>query len=302
MTALDTPVPARTLRAARGEAERAAQLFVRSVRRARWLTAAGAATGLTAGVAGMLVGSAWLLVGLPLLVLSLAVAWTPTDARRRPTRAAPGVALDPLTEPALHEHLAGLARELGVPGPSEVRLVPEAHIGIDLCTQRPVLRLGAPLLWHLDLAELDRLAAGPLAQLHAVVAPEVRPGLAVATRLDSARLADDTTPLAGALVRRLGRRLDARQRSLLAAVREWAEAAVPPTPADAGRRRPTGPSTAPCARWTRSKRSAGRPRPTPEWDCVRSPPAPWRPSPAASRWVPWRLARTMRSSARRCPC
>ncbi len=228
MNAREAPVPGTTMRAARREAERTALSLVRAVRRAWWLTAGAAGAALAAGLAGALAGPTVLLVGWPALALCLGVAVALRDARRRPRPAPPGVRLHPLAEGPLNEHLARLARDMGARCPSEVRVVPGAHAWLDLDPDRPVLYLGAPLLWHLDLSELDRLVAGAMSRMRALLAPEVRPGLTVAARLDSTRLAEDQTPLAGVLVRGLGRRLGARQNRLHAAVRVWADGALPP--------------------------------------------------------------------------
>jgi len=92
-----------------------------------------------------------------------------------------------LFERGLHQHLAQLAAELGVRCPTEVWVVVEPVVRLEPDPDDPVLYIGAPLLWHLDVAELDRLLAGQVSVMRAVHDPQVRPGLVLAARLDDAR-------------------------------------------------------------------------------------------------------------------
>ncbi len=227
MTALDLPVQGRSTRAARREAERAARSLTRTLRRITVAVAAAAVLGLLAGVLGLVLGRTSLLLGWPVLVLAASVGWTFRRAQRTLPPAQRGLQLNLLVETYLHEHLARLAGEVGVQCPTEVWLVPEADVRLVPDPDNPVLYVGAPLLWHLDLTELDRLVAGPLSRMRAVLDPMVRPGLLLSARLDVARLTDDATPVVGALVRRAGRRLDSRRQSLLDAVNLWSDSSVP---------------------------------------------------------------------------
>jgi len=141
-----------------------------------------------------------------------------------------------LFERGLHQHLAQLAAELGVRCPTEVWVVVEPVVRLEPDPDDPVLYIGAPLLWHLDVAELDRLLAGQVSVMRAVHDPQVRPGLVLAARLDDARLNSDRTPVVGMVVRRLGRHLRSGRLVLLDAVRDWGEGSKPrrlrPTEAD----------------------------------------------------------------------
>ncbi len=236
MTALDLPVQGRSTRTARREAERAARSMTLTLRRVMAAATAGAALGLVAGVLGLVLGRTSLLLGWPVLVLAASVGWTILNAQRTPPPAQRGLQLNLLVESKLHEHLARLATEVGVQCPTEVWLVPEAEIRLVPDPDSPVLYVGAPLLWHLDLTELDRLVAGPLSRMRPVLDPQVRPGLQLSARLDVARLTNDATPLLGVLVRRAGRRLESRRQALLDAVGSWSDSSVPkalrPTPSD----------------------------------------------------------------------
>jgi len=236
MTALDTPVMGRTMRAARREAERASAFVLRSLRRAQAVAAASAALALAIGVAGVGLGFVPLLLGWPALVLAVAYGWAFAHARRGPSTLEQGLQVHVLVERDLHEHLAKVASEIGVRCPTEVRLVPESEIWLELDPDRPVLFLGAPLMWHLDLNEFDRLVAGPLSRMRALLDPDVRPGLRLAARLDTRRLIDDTTPLVGSLIRRSGRALENRRRSLMDAINQWGDGSLPralhPIPSD----------------------------------------------------------------------
>ena len=224
------------MRAARREAERASAFVLRSVRRAQAVAAASAVLALAIGVAGVGLGFVPLLLGWPALVLAAAYGWAFMHARRGPSTLEQGVQMHVLVERDLHEHLAKVAAEIGVRCPTEVRLVPESEIWLELDPDRPVLFLGAPLMWHLDRDEFDRLVAGPLSRMRALLDPDVRPGLRLAARLDTRRLMDDTTPLVGSLIRRSGRALETRRRSLMDAINQWGDGSLPralrPTPTD----------------------------------------------------------------------
>lgn len=215
------------MRAARREAERTARSLRRQLHRADWCAAAVTAASAACGTAGLLGGPVALLLGWPALVLGLAAGWALLDARRRHPPEPAGVQLHLLSEATLHEHLATVADDVGVRCPSEVWVVPEPETWLEADPDRPVLHLGGPLLWHLDMTELDRLVAGPLSRMRAVLDAELRPGLRLAARLDTGRLAGDRTPIVGVALRRLGRRLEARSRTLHAAVHEWADSALP---------------------------------------------------------------------------
>jgi len=236
MTALDSPVQVRTSRAARRDAERAAASLVRRVRRTNAVALAGCVTGFLAGVAGVLTGTAVLLVGWPLAFLAGYVRLALADAQRRAPSPCRGTSMHVLFERGLHQHLAQLADELGVRSPTEVWVVVEPVVSLEPDPDDPVLYIGAPLLWHLDVAELDRLLAGQVSVMRAVLDPRVRPGLVLAARLDHARLTSDRTPVVGMVVRRLGRQLRSGRLVLLDAVRDWGEGSKPrrlrPTEAD----------------------------------------------------------------------
>ena len=227
MTVLESRPRYRGRRQARREAERVAQLLLRRARRLLAGTVAAAAVLVATGAVGLLLGNPVLLLAWPVALLSLAATWALVDARGRQPTPPTGIRLDAGSEHVLYEHLADVAHRVGTRVPDEVWLVPEAIVRVDPDPGQPVLYLGAPLLWHLDVAELDRFLARELALMVAVLDPEIEPAFRLAARLDVERLTHDTTPLVGSLVRQWGRGLAALRQTLLADVRTWSESCVP---------------------------------------------------------------------------
>ena len=120
-----------------------------------------------------------------------------------------------------------MADQLHTRAPTDVWMIPEPVVRFEPDPDAPVLYLGAPLLWHLDVDELDRMVAGELALMNAVLDPDIRPVLQLAARLDVERLTADTTPLVGPLIRRWGRSVEAARTAFLDAVHAWADCLVP---------------------------------------------------------------------------
>ncbi len=239
MTVLDRPTRRPSKRQARRAAVRAARRLRRQVHKVALASSIAGGVLLATGALGSLLGLPQLMLAWPVAVLALAVAWAAVDAVRRPPPDPAGIPLHVLIERRLHQHLAVVASRLGTQAPTEVWLVPEPVLRFDPDPDTPVLYLGAPVLWHLEVDELDRLLAGELVMMSAVLDPELRPGMLLAARLDAERLTSDSTPLVGTLVRRWGRALEASRSALLEAARDWADSTVPsearPTEADRAR-------------------------------------------------------------------
>ncbi len=227
MTMLDTVTRRTSKRQARRDAERGARRLHRRVRLGM-LTGLGL-TGVlfAAGLLGTVLAQPVLMLAWPLAVLAGAVAWAGAQAQRRSPTQPEGIPLHVLIERSLHQHLAQVADRLHTRPPTEVWMIPEPVVRFEPDPDAPVLYLGAPLLWHLDVDELDRMVAGELALMNAVLDPDIRPVLQLAARLDVDRLTHDTTPLVGPLVRHWGRSVEAARATFLDAVRSWADCTVP---------------------------------------------------------------------------
>lgn len=191
---------------------------------------------LALGALGVLLREPALLLSWPAALLMLALARAGGEARSRAEEPVAGIPLHVLTEAALHHHVGEVAAVLGTRSPTEIRLVPQAEVWLVPDPEGPLLHIGAPLLWHLSVDELDRLVAPELAKMVVVLDPELRPALELVARLDIERLTSDRSPLVGFLVRRWGRQVAASRDAMMRLVREYALAQVPdelrPTDAD----------------------------------------------------------------------
>lgn len=236
MTVLDNPPRSGSSRQARRDVERAAQSLQNLVGRFVRAAVASAVVLVVFGVLGVLLREPALLLAWPAALLVLGLARAGGEAQGRAEEPVAGVPLHVLTEADLHHHVGEVASVLGTRSPTEIRLVPQAEVWLVPDPEGPLLHIGAPLLWHLSVDELDRLIAPELALMGAVLDPELRPALELVARLDVERLTSDRSPLVGWLVRGWGRQVGASRDGLLQVVRDCALTRVPhelrPTEAD----------------------------------------------------------------------
>ncbi|UGQ15086.1 hypothetical protein LO772_16870 [Yinghuangia sp. ASG 101] len=123
--------------------------------------------------------------------LSLLIAWAALGLVlvRKPRSGS--VPLPVEDAPEFHRMVAGLAADLDVPAPDEVRICPECDSWLEQDTRRPwsrprtVLVVGAPFVWWLRVGELRALLAPVVAGTAPATDPAIASARAWVRRLDA---------------------------------------------------------------------------------------------------------------------
>jgi hypothetical protein len=157
--------------------------------------------------------------------------------RRRPGEES-GLATNVVDEPELYSWMSALAQRLGVRPPDSIRLAPSTGAWVADLGGSPTLVLGTGWLSWLHVDELNRLCALELSMLRVRDDNTISEAIRLAGNLDVESLLENTTPVVGGLIRRIGAQFERNRDALFDACLSWAAAAIPselrPTDAEVG--------------------------------------------------------------------
>lgn len=142
-------------------------------------------------------GSAALLVvtghpaGLALLALPLfavTLLGSTAGVLRTPLGTPPSVMVDRSNAAPLLDLVADLSKALNVDAPDDVAIIPTCAVRLEYHDRRLVLEVGAPVLWSLDHHEMRAVLAPAVAASPEMRTPVVGRAMAMARRLETARI------------------------------------------------------------------------------------------------------------------